>query len=198
MRSIHCRIGTRIDGVTAALALAVDDFFVGEHGAQRRAPVDGHLGEIGETALVELAEDPLGPAHVAGVGGVDLPGPVVIGAERGQLALEGLDVAPGRLARVGARLDRILLGRQPEGVPAHRVQDAEAAHPLVAGDDVGRDVALGVADVEPRTRRVREHVEHVVLGLRRIELTAKGRVLPPMGLPAGLDRLRVVRHGPSR
>ena len=36
------------DGIPAALALAVDDFLVGQHGAQLRAPVDGHLGPVGQ------------------------------------------------------------------------------------------------------------------------------------------------------
>ena len=40
--SIHCRSGMRYDGMAAALALAVDDLFVGEHGAERGTPVDGH------------------------------------------------------------------------------------------------------------------------------------------------------------
>jgi hypothetical protein len=47
-----------------------------------------------------------------------------------------------------ARLDRVLLGRQAEGVPAHRVQHVEAAHALVARDDVGGGVALGMAHVQ--------------------------------------------------
>ena len=36
------------DRVPAALALAVDDFLVRQHGAQLRAPVDRHLGPVGQ------------------------------------------------------------------------------------------------------------------------------------------------------
>ncbi len=47
----------------------------------------------------------------------------------------------------------LLLGRQAEGVPAHRVQDVEALHALVAGEDVRGDVAFRVADVQTPRRR---------------------------------------------
>ena len=39
IRSIHCRSGMPHDGMAAAFAHAADDFFVGQHRAQRRAPV---------------------------------------------------------------------------------------------------------------------------------------------------------------
>jgi hypothetical protein len=57
----------------------------------------------------------------------------------------------------------VLLGRQAERVVAEGVEDVAAGHPVVAGEHVGADVAERVADVEPRARGVREHVEHVQL-----------------------------------
>ena len=57
----------------------------------------------------------------------------------------------------------VLLGRQAEGVPAHRVHHAAAPHPLIAADDVGGRVALGMADVQPVAAGVGEHVEDVEL-----------------------------------
>ena len=71
-------------------------------------------------------------------------------------------------------LDRVLLGGQTERVPAHRVQHVETAQALVARDDVGRGVALGMSDVQPRAARVGEHVEHVVFRPRRIEARLAG------------------------
>ena len=52
---------------------------------------------------------------------------------------------------------------QAEGVVAEGVEHVAASHAVVAGEDVGADVAQRVADVEPGPRRVREHVEHVQL-----------------------------------
>ena len=97
--------------------------------------------------------------------------------------------------RIG--LDGVLLGGQAEGVPAHRVQDVEPAHPLVAADDVGGGVALGMADVQAGAAGVGKHVEDVELGPGRVEVDrAEGLVPLPFGLPLGLDALRVIRrHG---
>ncbi len=64
-----------------------------------------------------------------------------------------------------AVLDGVLLGRQAEGVVAHRVQDVVALHATVAADDVGGGVALRVADVQARAAGVGEHVQDVELGL---------------------------------
>ncbi len=71
------------------------------------------------------------------------------------------------------------------------------AHPLVAADDVGGRVALGMADVQARPAGVRKHVEDVELGPGGIEVDrAEGLVPLPLGLPLGLDTLRVIRrHG---
>src|SRR5207249_4143222 len=53
---------------------------------------------------------------------------------------------------------------------------------------------LGVADVEPGARRVREHVEHVVLRLRAAVRGAERLVLVPPRLPARLDLGGMVGH----
>src|SRR6266481_1791231 len=98
-----------------------------------------------------------------------------------------------------ASLNRILLCRQTECVPAHRMQNVEAAHAFVSRDDVCRGVAFGVADVQPGPARVREHIEHVELWLLRIEpfLAGIGRVkklaLVPDGLPLRLDLIEWIR-----
>ena len=121
--------------------------------------------------------------------------------EPAQLAAVGGDVGGGRDRRVLAGLHGVLLGRQPEGVEAHRVQHVAARHPLVAGVDVGAGVAERVADVEARAGRVREHVEHEQLlaaRRRRRAGSASGPAglgvsnvpvgVPPV-LPPGLDLL---------
>ena len=146
-------------------------------------------------AAPDLEEDPLRPPIVVRRGGVDLPRPIVGEAEHLELALEVVDALRGPGRRVGAGLDRVLLRGKAEGVPAHRMEHVEAAHPLVAGDDVGRRVALRVADVEPVPRGIGEHVEGVVLRPLGIDVGAEGAVLVPVALPAGFDRAEVVGHG---
>ena len=178
----------------ADLGLTVDDFLVRERGAELGAPPHGQLLLIRQAAVEELLHDPLRPLVVGGVRGVDLALPVVREAEPFQLLAEALDVALRRDARVGAGFQRVLLGRQAERVPAHRVQHVEAAHALVARHDVRGRVAFGMADVQPLARRVREHVEHVVLRLRGVEAvgSAKRGLALPVGLPFRFDFLERV------
>ena len=100
---------------------------------------------------------------------------------------------PGPLLRVDVALDRGVLGRQPEGVPAHRVEHAPALLQEHAEHAVAQDVVAAVPDVQV-PRRVREHHQHVqVLLARRVD----GReplALPDL-LPLPLEVLRIIRQG---
>ena len=110
-------------------------------------------------------------------------------------------------ARVASRgmlagLDRVVLGRQAEGVVAHRVDHLEAVAAAEVGDRVADRVVLQVADVR-LARGVGQHLEHVGLRLRGVEPGLAGvRDLPgalgvPDLLPAALDRVGVVLAGSS-
>ena len=122
-------------------------------------------GPLVDPAVEDLQEDPLRPAVEPRVGGVDAAPGVVAEAQPAQLAAHDVGVLARRYRRMLAGSQRELLGRQAEGVKAHGVQDVMAGHPQVAGVDVGRDVALGVPDVDARAAGVREHVQHVELRL---------------------------------
>ena len=102
-----------------------------------RAPLHRRLGAVGEPALEQLQEDPLRPAVVVGLVGGELARPVDrdapgAGTGRGTCSIDVL----GRDARVLAGLDRVVLGRQPEGVVAHRVDHPEAVAAAEVGDRV--------------------------------------------------------------
>ena len=158
----------------------------------------GPVGVRVVPALEDLQEDPLGPAVERDVGGRHAPPVVVAQAQPPELAAHRGDVRLGRDPRVLAGLHRVLLGRQPEGVEAHRVEHVVAGHPLVAGEHVGTDVPERVADVETVAAGVGEHVQDVELGPSGHLLVALGQqpgrvrrgegVLPePALLPAQLD-----------
>jgi hypothetical protein len=134
---------------------------------------------------------------------------IVAEAEAAQLPPHRRDVLLGGDARVLARLERVLLGRQTERVVAHRVEHVVAGHPLEACVDVGADVAERVADVEAGPTGIREHVEHVELravgGLAepvrqrsaRVGRPERALVLPAV-LPLLLDLAREARVVPVR
>ena len=192
-----------LDRGAAALAMPVDHLLVGEHGGVLRAPVDGRLLAVGQSALVELQEEPLGPAVVARLVGAELARPVDRDPPRPHPALERLDRLPRRVTRVLAGVDGVVLGRQAERVVAHRMQHAPAGAAVEVRDRVADGVVLQMPDVR-LARGVRQHLEHVrggnvaVLVVRDLP----GPLTLPDLLPLGFDLSRVVtvlgRHGARR
>ena len=128
-------------------------------------------------ALEHLQEDPLVELVVVGQAGGDLALPGVADAEALQLPLHVGDVVERRCLRVRAGLDRGVLGRQAERVPAERVQHVEAAHPLHARHHVADDVVADVSDVRV-SGRVREHLQAVELRPRRSRRPPRTRARP--------------------
>ena len=188
-----------LDCRAAPFATAGNDFLVGQGGRAGRAPVDRRFLLVGQSALVQHGKDPLRPLVVVGVAGGHLARPVVADAPPLELRLHGGNVLARPLGGVGAHFDGGVLGRQPEGVPAHGRQDIVALGHLVAGHDVADDVVATVADVEGAAR-VREHHEAVKL-LARIARRVRrdeGTLLRPRVLPLGLDGLGdILCHGSS-
>ena len=184
------------DGMVAALRAAVNDLLVRKHRAERGAPVDRNLRNVRESLLVELLEYPLRPLVVLRVRRVDLAVPVVAEAERPDLLAEAVHVLLRGDGGMRAGLDRVLLGREAEGVPSHGMQDLEALHALVAAEHVGRGVPLGMPYMQTSPGWIREHVEAVKLrllaarSLRRLE----SLVLQPVLLPFSLNGNVIVVH----
>ena len=204
------------DRKAADLALSVDDFFVRQDGAQLRTPIHRHLRHIGEAhavgivaaiggngfrffrlgiepRIVDLEENPLRPFVVGGIGRVYFTFPIVGKADAFELRLEFRHVLARGDGWMLPGLDRVLLGRETECIPAHRVKNIEAAQAFVARDDVRGGVTLGMSHVEPGAARIGEHIEHVKLRFRRIEIffagirCVEGTGLIPPCLPLRLD-----------
>ena len=162
----------------------------------RARPVDDLVAEFaaGRLRVVpvveDLQEDPLRPAVVGRVAGQDLAAPVVAQAQAPQLAAHDGRVVLHGDGRVLAGVDGVLLGGQPEGVEAERVQYLVPGHAQVPAEHVGADVAQRMADVQPDAARIGEEVQQVELGppVRTRRIAALECPLPlPAVLPAQLD-----------
>src|SRR5262249_19654485 len=125
----------------------------------------------------------------------DLAIPVDRPAHPLHLRADRLDVLLDDLAWVAAVLDRGVLCVQAERVVPHRPQDVMAAAATAMRDDVTLRVVPDMADVE-RPRRVRQHLEHVVLRVARSLRVRVGSpecaLVRPDSLPFLFDRLWLV------
>ena len=183
----------RHDG-TAPLAEPLHDLLVGEHGLVVGAPVDERGLAVRQPALEQAQEQPLRPAVVLRVGGVQTTRPV----EAHAVAADGLGLRLDVVVRVRrgvlVALDRGVLGGQAEGVPADRVQHVVALEPPVAGHHVVQREDLAVPHVQV-TRRVREHRQRVAALTARIGPVGVVRAkLVPHRAPLVLGRADVVRR----
>ncbi len=180
-----------LDDRAAPPALAVDDLLVGEDGLAARAPVDLRALLVRQVALEHLQEQPLIPAVVLRLAGRELALPRVAHPHALELPLHVGDVGERPGLGVGGVLDRGVLGRKAEGVPAERMQHVEAAHPLHAGEHVADHVVAEVPHVRV-PRRVREHLQTVELRPGVVLRHFEGTLAPPAFLPLPFDCLGFV------
>ena len=174
-----------------APAAAVDHLLVGQHGLVDRIPVHHRVLAVGQALLHQPHEHPLFMHVIVRTAGGELARPVDRVAERLQLAAHVLDVGVGPLGRRGLVLDRGVLGRQAERIPAHRLQHVLALHALVAADHVADGVVAHVAHVQG-AGRVRQHREAVELRLGRVLVHLVGALCVPVLLRGGFHRLRLI------
>ncbi len=153
---------------SAPLAFAAFGLFVGKYGIAGRAPVYGRLFSVCKFVFVQLQKHPLRPFVIIFAAGLDFRRPVEHRAHRAQLSFHRFDVFIGRILRVHACLDRVILGGQPERVETHRLKHVITLHLFEAGIAVGRAVVIPVPDVQFCAGRVREHFQNVVFGLIRL------------------------------
>ena len=90
-----------------------------------------------------------------------------------------------------AGLDRILLGGETEGIPAHGMKHIIPLQAVITGENISGRVSLDMADMEAVTTGIGEHIEDEVLAGIGAEIRiagtcgAEGIGLEPMLLPAG-------------
>src|SRR6516165_5256312 len=93
-------------------------------------------------------------------------------------------------------LNRILLGRQTEGVESHAVQDVISLHAAEPRKRVGRDVAERMPDVQADSRGIWKKVEDELLRLVEPDGVGPERVrLSPTVLPFGFEVLGCLQIG---
>ncbi|MGY3454666.1 hypothetical protein ACVWW5_000116 [Bradyrhizobium sp. LM3.4] len=182
------------DNGTRTPAFAVDHLLVGEHGHVDGVPVHLALFALGEAFAQEVQKHLLLVLVVAGIAGRDLAAPVQRQPDRAELLLHRGDVVVSPGLRRDLALDGGVLGRQAEGVPAHRMQHVETLGAHEAGQHVAEGVIADMADMDA-PRRVGEHLQHIVFRPRIVVLGDEDRLLVPGGLPARFGVAGVIAFG---
>ncbi len=182
------------DVAAAALALALDHFFVGQDALAACAPVDGHRGLVGKPVFKELQEDPLRPLVVLRIGGIDHAVPVEAVAEHLELTGKILDIPLGDDGGVDVVFDGKVFGGQTEGVKTDRIEDVIALHALFTRDNVHGRKGARMAHVQSGGAGVRELDQAIEFGLVTAGLGRIGLALFPPGLPFLFDGGKIVFH----
>ena len=175
----------------ATPALALGDLLVGQNGLAGGTPVDRILLAVDQALFPHLLKDPLTPAVVVGAAGLNHAIQIVGEAHalhRGERLVHVLIRPSGSLRVV---LDGGILGRQAKGVKADGMQHVVAAHTGLTGHGIADGVVARVAHVQV-ARRIREHLEHILLGLAVVGVDGKEVGVLPGLHPPGLNGLRVV------
>src|SRR5690606_32362524 len=119
----------------------LDNFLVCKDCSQVFAVPDWHFSCVGKAPLIELEEDPLGPAVIVWCVSRNFAVPVVTEAEALELGPEVLDVPCCRNAGMGAGCNCVVFSGQSEGVEAHGVQYCVTLHPQESAVNIGSCVA---------------------------------------------------------
>src|SRR5438270_2668810 len=152
-----------LDERSAALAVPVDNLFVSQHRLVFGAPVDRSGLAFGQAVFEELQEDPLRPAIVAWVGGVDFVRPIEAVANALQLVLsKALDIARSEYAGVNAALDRKVFTVDAKGVEAYWLENIVSLHGHPAPVNIRADVRVHIAHVQALGRGIGKHHEIVI------------------------------------
>ena len=181
-----------LDGRAAAPAAPVLDLLVGEHRLIDRAPVHRRFALVRQAVLEHAARRTTGSS-----GSTRDRRSQTRASSRSPCPSAGSGGACSRCSRasssrVDPALDRGVLGRQAERVPAHRVHDVVAAHAHACARSRRRGCSSCAWPDVQIARGIRQHLEHVVLRARVVVARDVDALALPALLPRALDGAKIV------
>jgi hypothetical protein len=165
-----------------------------QHGHVDRVPIDFAMLALGQPFAQEVVEQLLLVLVIGRIAGREFPRPIERQPDRPQLLFHRRDVVVGPRLRRDLALDRGILRRQAERIPAHRVQHVETLGSHEARQHVAQRVIADMPDMDP-PGRVGEHLEHVIFRPRVVVLGGEDRLFVPLALPVRLGFAGVVAFG---
>ena len=168
--------------------------------ATLREVADEFLDGLGTLALgavegVEhLLKGPLCPMIIMWVTRAHLAVPVEAETDIVELTAVAGDILGSGLGRMLSGLYGVLLSGKAIGIIAHGIKHIESLQPFVAGINVAGDIAQRMTHVQSCSRRIGEHVEHVVLRFAFVFNNMIGLVVDPSLLPFFFNFPEIVLH----
>ena len=149
---------------------------------------------VAVVTIKELNESPLRPVVISRFAGAHLAIPIEAETYLVQLFAIAGNILLGGYSGVLPRLNGILLGGQPIGIIAHRVQHVVAPQTLIAGIDIAGNIAQRMPHMQPRTRWVRKHVQYVIVWPLALVQYMVRAMLAPVVLPPRFKLSEVIVH----
>ena len=144
--------------------------------------------------MKQLNKNPLCPAIILRFTGTDLTFPVVGKSNFIQLLTITTYILFSGHFRMLTGLNRILFGRQTEGIIAHRMQHIKSFQALITGNDIRSNITQRVTHVESGPGRIRKHVQYIILLLTGRFYGTIGVMLTPVLLPFRFNIPEIIIH----
>src|SRR5699024_4387950 len=150
--------------------------------------------DISEAFIVQLDENPLRPFEIIRVCRIDFTIPVIAETELFYLSAEIINILFIEFTDVISCINRILLCRQSESVPSHRMKDVITLHAFHTRHYVCRRVTFRVSNVKSGTGWIREHIQRVKLLLVIFFFSFECFILFPQVLPLLFNLSVIISH----
>ena len=177
--------------VVTAPALAIDYLLISQNSSTGIAPVYRGFLLVRKTTLVEGLKHPLSPAVVIGTAGLNLSVPIIRKTHFPLLTLHVVNIREGPIGRADIILYGSIFCRHTESIKTHRVNNIETGHCLITSQYITYGIIAYMSHMEI-SRRIREHLQNIVLLFILGHLSLIDIAVSPLGLPFFLYIMRFI------
>ena len=171
---------------------AVYDLFICQTTFTGGTPVNGHLCLVGKTCLKKLEKDPLCPFVIRRICCVYLTLPVKGITKCLQLFFKPGNIIFCHLPGMDLILDRIILRRKPESIPAHRIQYIIPLHPPFPRHNIQCRIWTRMPHMKPLPGWIRKLYQGIILWFTVITGSLERFFILPYFLPLFFDLVRII------
>jgi len=144
--------------------------------------------------MKHLDESPLCPVVIIGIAGSDFSVPIITESDFVELITVTSNIIFCRYRRMLTCLNGVLFCRKSESIKTHRMEYVKAFQPFVTAVDVGCNVTQRMSDMQPCSRRIREHIQNIIFRFVWIFNSFINLMVFPVSLPFSFYFSEIVLH----